>query len=272
MKIYISVDMEGVAGVADWEHCIRGRLDYPEGRELLMGEVNSAIEGCLEMGAREVVVNDAHDGMVNLLPSKLHPEARLLLGKVKPLSMMQGIGKGFDAALFIGYHASAGVGGSAMAHTYSSAILQLKINGKVLSEGGINGLLAGYYGVPLVFMSGDKRAVAEMKKLNPKMVGVAVKESQARKAILSIAPQKARQLIKKGVKEALEKRSLIKPLKLKSPFTMEVTLLYIEMADLCERVPGTKRLDERRLRFQSADFMEVFQAFLTIMNLASSLL
>ena len=272
MKIYISSDIEGVAGVPSWEYGNRKNLDYGIGRDLMAEEVNAAIEAALESGAKEIIVNDSHASMVNLIPTKIHRAAKLLQGEVKPWSMMQGMDRKYDAALFLGYHSMGGTWQGSMAHTYSAAIVEARVNGIPFGEPGLNAAFCGYHRTPLVFLSGDEAAAKEIQKLIPSIVTVAVKKGYGRKAVLSIHPEIAREKIRDGVKKALSQGEKIKPFLPKSPYTLEVELRSSEMADLCERIPGIKRLSDSRISFKNRDYKEIFRCFLCIMTVSSPLL
>jgi len=272
MKIYISSDIEGVAGVPSWEYGNRKNLDYNIGRDLMAEEVNAAIEACLELGAKEIIVNDSHASMVNLIPTRIHRAARLLQGEVKPWSMMQGMDRKYDAALFLGYHSMAGTWQGSMAHTYSGAIVEARVNGMLLGEPGLNAAFCGYHRTPLVFLSGDEAATREIKKLIPRIVTVAVKKGYGRKAVLSVHPEIAREKIREGVAKALSDVKNIKPFLPKPPYTLEIKLLGSEMADMCERIPGIRRLSDTHISFRNRDYKEIFRCFLGIMTISSHLL
>jgi D-amino peptidase len=268
MKVYISCDMEGVAGVADWDQAMRDKKDYKYGRELMVGEVNAAVEGAVASGASEVIVNDSHGSMINLLPDKLHKAAQLLQGRVKPMSMMQGLDESYGAVMFVGYHSMADTQWGSLSHTYSGAIKSAEINGRALGEPGFNGALAGYYGVPLIFLSGDEAATKEVGSLVRGIETVAVKRAYGRKAILSVHPELAQEMIRSGVKKAFSRQGEIKPLKLAGPYELGVELSDSVMGDICERIPGVKREGATRLSFTGGSYLEVYKAFLTIMSLS----
>jgi D-amino peptidase len=269
MKIYISIDIEGIAGIPSWEFGSRKKQDYSIGRELMVGELNAAVEGALEVGAKEIIVNDSHGNMVNLQPSKVHKAAKLLQGEVKPWSMMEGMNKKFDAALFIGYHAMAGTRFGTMCHTYTGCIAQLKINGVSWGEAEINGAFCGAHQTPLVFVSGDEALKKEVKRFIPNIVAVAVKKGYGMRASLSIHPEVAREKIKEGVKKALAERKSIKPFLPRSPYTLEATMRDPDMADICTRVPGTKRPASKVITYKNRDYKEIYRCFLAIMSLGS---
>lgn len=269
MKVFISVDMEGVAGVSDWDHCERDKLDYGMGRELMTGEANAAIEGALAAGATDIVVADSHGKMFNLFPEKLHPAARVMQGKARPLSMMQGIERGPYAALaLIGYHGKAITKGGILAHTYSGGIRSVTMNGIVIGEIGLNALLAEYYGTPLVFVAGDAAAANEAQKLIPGIGTVATKEGFGKKASLSMHPSKSRELIRAGVEKAMKAKAPARPKKWPaSPFKMEIVMMKEEMLDLCQMIPGMKRVNDDTIVFEHADYLTVYGAFLCTMRL-----
>ena len=156
MKIYISADMEGISGVISMQQIDPGAREYERARRMMTREVNAVIKAAFEHGAREIVVNDAHGDMDNILIDELDSRVSLISGSPKPLSMMEGIDSSFDGVFFVGYHARAGSSEAIIDHTYTFRVLNAKINGRPMSEAGLNGRLAGYYRVPVVFISGDK--------------------------------------------------------------------------------------------------------------------
>jgi len=271
MRVFISVDMEGIAGITTNPQREPGNSEYQWGRELQLGEANAAIEAAFEAGAREVVVNDSHNNMDNLYPAGLDRRARLITGNRKPLSMMQGIGSRFDAALFIGYHARRGSASAIMDHTYCGAIDEARINGKVAGESMLNGLFAGSFGVPLVLVSGDQTLQKEVRALNPAIETVVVKEGITSYSALNDHPEVAREKIRAGVLKALAAPKLPKPLTLRAPYRFEVTLALTHMADMCALIPGVERKGSRTLVFRHADYASAYRTFLVMMRLASSM-
>ncbi|HPB32261.1 MAG TPA: M55 family metallopeptidase [Candidatus Sumerlaeota bacterium] len=270
MKLYVSIDIEGIAGVPSWEFGSRKQMDYPIGRELMAGELNAAIEGALEAGMTEIVVNDSHGNMVNLNPMVIHRAARLLQGERKPWSMMEGMDQRYDAAIFIGYHAKAGTFMGSMCHTYCGAVSEASMNGVPWGEVEINGAFCGTYGTPLVMVSGDEALAEETRAFIPNIVAVPVKKAYGMRATLSLHPEEARARIKAGVIEAIRNREKIAPFTAPSPSVLEVRLREPDMADMCSRIPFVQRLDGLRVRFEHTDYRQVFKAFLLIMGLASS--
>ncbi|HJS47741.1 MAG TPA: M55 family metallopeptidase, partial [Gemmatimonadales bacterium] len=169
MRVYISVDMEGVAGVVHEDQTNpvdpRCAAEYARFRRLMTLEANAAVEGALDAGATRVVVNDAHWFMRNLLAEELHESAELVSGDPKPLSMMQGIADGFEAAFFVGYHAMAGTAEAVLDHTYTDRVAAARLNGAPIGELGINAALAGAHGVPVALVTGDQAVAAEARAL-----------------------------------------------------------------------------------------------------------
>ena len=273
MKVFISADMEGTAGVTDWDQVMPDKADYARFRRLMTEEVNAAILGALEGGAKEIVVNDAHNTMRNLLIEELHPQAQLISGSPKPRSMMQGIDNTFDAVLFTGYHASAGTQDGILDHTYSSAsVRQIKLGNLIVGEAGLNAALAGYFKVPVALVTGDVTAVAQTKKLLPQVEAVAIKEPIGRLAARSYQPVEARRRIKEGATRALKRAKDLKPLILPRPLTIEIEWAYTAMADRCMLIPGTTRVHPRTVAYKARDVEQAFSVTMACLVLARSTL
>jgi len=270
LKIFISADMEGISGIVHSEQVSPEGHDYNIARKWMAEDVNSAVEGALEEGAIEIVVNDSHGSMRNIIPDDLHPKAILISGTPKPLSMMQGIDSSFDACIFVGYHSKAGTGSSILDHTYSGAsIHSIKVNGLEMPELGINALVAGYFNVPVIFVSGDLEVCKQAKSiLGEKVVTVAVKESFGRTSAKLLPMDEARKRIKEGVKEALKNLSGIKPFKLNPPFNFEIEFLYSSQAEMAELIPYVKRTSGRGVSFTTKDFIEGFKLMRALIALA----
>ncbi len=187
MKIYLSVDIEGCAGIVAREQgSITGGAEYEMGRRLMTAEANAAIEGALEAGATEIVVNDSHALMRNIPPLELHPKARLIQGRVKHLFMVEGLDETFDAVFLVGYHAPAGVRDGVLNHAFHP--YELRYNGTVFSEIGLTASVAGHFGVPVALVTGDDAAVRDAEALLPPHVGVSVKRGITRVAGESLHP------------------------------------------------------------------------------------
>ncbi|MGH7536401.1 MAG: M55 family metallopeptidase [Gemmatimonadales bacterium] len=271
MRVYISVDMEGVAGVVHEDQTDqtdpRHAGEYNRFRRLMTAEANAAIEGALAAGGTGVVVNDSHWLMRNLLAEDLHPAAELLSGGPKARSMVEGIEAGFDAALFIGYHARAGTLHATIDHTYTSRVHEARLNGRPAGELAINAALAGTYGVPIALVSGDQALAAEARELlGDSVETVTVKHAVGRFAARSVAPAEACRLIREGTKAALGRPH--QPLRLAVPVRLEVEFALTQMADMAELVPGSVRTGGRTLEYIHDDYREVFRAWRALYNLA----
>src|SRR5919201_3111849 len=215
MRVFISVDMEGVAGVVDGRQTDPREPEFGRFRELVQRECNAAIEGALEGGAQEIVVNDSHWHQRGLEPLQLHSRAELVSGSPSRLSMCEGMGPGFDAAFFVGYHAAAGTRGAVIPHTYagSDVVQAIRLNGRRQCEGSINGFVCGYFDCPVALFTGDAAAVSEMHEFVTEVEGVVVKEGLGYQAARSVHPDEACGRIRTGACRALERLGNIPPLR-----------------------------------------------------------
>jgi D-amino peptidase len=266
MKVYISCDMEGISGVVAGKQTQMDGEEYKRAQKLMTGEVNAAIEGALAGGATEVLVNDSHGSMRNILIEELNPSAQLISGSPKPLSMMQGIDGGFDAAFFIGYHAQAGTAYSVLDHTYSGIVYQVSLNGHPVGETGLNAALAGCFGVPVVLVTGDKLLVKEAKALLGTVEGVAVKESYGRYAAKCLVPKEACQLIREAAQRALSREG--QPFVVEPPITLTVDFTSSAHLDMAELIPGTNRVSGRRIEFIHDDMLTIYKVWRAMLKLA----
>jgi D-amino peptidase len=271
MRVYISVDMEGIAGVVHEDQTdpieTRHAGEYNRVRRLMTTEANAAIAGALDAGATGVVVNDSHWLMRNLLAEELNPLAELLSGGPKRLSMVEGIDGGFEAAMFVGYHARAGTRDATIDHTYTSRVYEARINGQPVGELALNAAMAGLHGVPVVLVSGDQALAAEAKALLGSAVEtVVVKEAVGRFAARSLAPSVACQRIRAGAAAALKRKHA--PFTFKAPIRLEVDFVVSQMADMAELVPGSSRTGGRTVSYTGDEYREVFRAWRAMYNLA----
>lgn len=270
MNVFISADVEGVAGVASWDQILPGREDYAVGRALMAGEVNAAIEGAMAGGADRVVVNDAHAGMTNLLPESIDRRARLVSGRHKPLYMLQGLDSSFEAAFFVGYHGAIGEPEAILSHTYSPrAIWEAKVDGRVVGEIGLNALVCEYFGVPIRLVSGDQVTVREARETVPGVHGAEVKRSFGRYSAESVSPAEARALIRREAEASLRALPSVEPVR--RPVTVELTFLVADMASMAEWIRGVDRLGPRTVSFRAADGLEAYGAFYAILTLVRSI-
>ncbi len=259
LKVFISVDMEGVSGVVTSDQTGAGGADYNRFRRLMTEEANAAIDGARDAGATEIVVNDSHGSMRNLLIEELHAPAELISSNIKPMGMMQGLDSSFDAVIFVGYHAKAGSKVGVLAHTGSGTVADLRINGRSVGEGGMNTFAAGVFGVPVVMVTGDQEAVAQARELVPNIEGVQVKEAIATTAARSLRPEEARARIRAGAKRAIERLSEFKPVKPSAPATFEVKFSQTVLADVAEQIPTVKRVDAHTVSYQASDYLQGYR-------------
>lgn len=269
MKVFLSVDMEGVAGIVDWAQCIAGGDDYALGRDLLVGEVNAAIEGALAAGATEIVVNDAHSVMRNLPPAALAGRVAYVSGRFKPLYMMQGLDASFDAVVFLGYHAAIATPG-VLSHTYNPrAIAGVRLNGTTTGEAGLNALVAQHFGVPVAVITGDQYVGPEAAPFCPGIAAVVVKESISRFAALNQHPDVARQLVHDGVRDALA--AVGDPPALPMPSAVEIRFGSPDMAEQATWIRGVRRVDAVTVELSGDEPLALYQAFIAIVYLTRSL-
>lgn len=258
-RVFISADIEGTAGVVSPLQVVPGQAEYEMGKRLMTAEVNAAIEGAVEAGATQIVVCDAHGNMQNIIPEGLHPEAELVRGAIRDSLQMQGIDRGFDAVFITGAHARAGTQGGVLDHSWVGAMVyNIRINGQTLNEACLNAVTAGYYGVPVVMVSGDRATVEQTREVLPGIEGAAVKEGYSRYCARSLHPEKARRLIREKARTALERLAEFKPVEVPNPLTMEIDFYRTDMADAAALVPGVKKLAPRTISF-TADPETVFR-------------
>ncbi len=272
MKIYISSDMEGTAGVVDWSQVLPTGNQYPYYTELLTKEINAAIEGATRAGAKEFLVNDAHSRMANLRPGDLAGSARYLSGRMKPMYMMQGLDESFDAVFFISYHGSMGSKSSTLSHTYfPSAFSEITINGVVAGEAGINSLVALGYGVPVVLISGDATTADEIAPFCPGVRAAIVKESFSRFSANSLHPQRARDLIEEEAYEATMAIGAASQVAIDLPATFAIEFATSDYADLASRVSKFERTGVLSGVIIDDDPLEIYRTFITIVLLCRGL-
>ncbi|MFC1554899.1 M55 family metallopeptidase [candidate division KSB1 bacterium] len=270
LKVFISVDMEGICGVVNSDHVSTTGKDYNRATQWMTDETNAAIQGALDAGANEIVVNDSHGGMRNILIEKLNSAADLISGSPKPLSMMQGIDETFDAVVFIGYHAGMGTENGVLDHTMSSAkLVSVRVNGKIMNEASLNAAIAGYYNVPVVFVSGDMATSKQVHEyINPNIVTAVVKEAIGRRSARNISPQKAQNLIREGVKKGIQNRTSMPIYNFDQPVELEMHFFKSEMIDNATLIPGVERISGSKVKFTHPDYITVFKVMRALLILA----
>ncbi len=269
MRIHITADMEGIATICHDVQTDQKGLDYPRMREIMTGEVQACIDGATEGGADEILVCDAHDTGRNLLVEKMTGEFEVIQGTSYDLGMMAGISKDCDASFQVGYHSMRHTHAGTLGHTYTYLIAELRLNGKVMGESGLSAAIAGHFGVPLVFVSGDAHAVRQALELVPDAVGVATKEGVGLYGVRSSTPEEARKMIRKGAKEAMSRIGDVKPFVLRRPLSMEVEFTKPLMAEYVARMPTVKKTDKKTVSCRVRDVLEAFSVF-DVMNKVAS--
>lgn len=270
MKVLISVDLEGVSSVVHPTETNPDRYDYERGRALMTAEANAAVAGVLDAEPdADVWVADAHGPFRNLLPEDLDPRARLVRGKPRPLGMLGGLDERTDAVLFVGYHARAGTGPAVLAHTMSDGLLDVRVAGRSVGEIGLNAAMAGHRGAPVVLLSGDDAAGAELRELVPDAVTVAVKEALGQAAAVAVHPSVARERLRAAAADAVRRRSSIAPFTFGGPVDVEVDLYGSYAVDLAVLVPGVDRVDGRTVTFRAADYAEAYRLVQLLVQLAT---
>jgi D-amino peptidase len=273
VKVFISSDMEGTAGIVDWSQCRGPGAEYENGRRLLCDEVNAAIDGAVEAGATDILVNDSHGAMANLAPRSLHAGASYLSGRHKPLYMMQGLDSSFDAVFYVSYHGSMGSNG-VLSHTYNPrAVHEARLNGIVVGEAGINSLVAVAHGAQPVLVTGDQVTIEETRRVVPGVVGVEVKRAVTRFSAESMHPEAACRAIREGSRRAIEQlaaETALPPL-IDLPARLEVDWLTADMAEMATWIGGVKRTEARTVEIIDADPLEVYRRFVAAIAITRSI-
>ena len=268
MKVYISADMEGVTGVTPSQAVIPGRSQYERFRGLLTADVNAAIEGASTGGATEFLVNEAHDGMRNILLEDLDGRAEIIVGQRKPHSMMQGF-EGSDLVFLVGYHARAGTGGI-LSHTFYSptVVTGVELNGEPCSEARMNATLAGLGGIPIGLVTGDDLACAEAESLYPGVRTASVKTAIDRYTARCLSPGAAHGRIREAAERAAGRLADLTPYTPEPPYSFTVEFATASAASSVLLFPGLERVDDRRVSWTHEDYETAFKMFIGVMRLA----
>ncbi len=257
--------MEGIAGIVDWAQCRPPGQPYEEGRALLLGEVNAAIDGALTGGATEIVCNDSHGTMNNLNPADLHGRASYVAGRHKPLYMMEGMDDTVDAVFFVGYHGSISGASSVLSHTYNpSVVSKVELNGVPCGESGINGLVALGCGVPVVLITGDQQTITEGDPFFKDAERVVVKQSITRFAAAQLHPLDARDKIAGAALAAVRRARSVPVPDISLPARLDVHMQTADMAEVASWVKGVKRTGTRTVRVEGDDPLAVYRSFVGV--------
>ncbi len=271
MKIFISVDMEGIWGVVSSTHINNSTNEYQRMRKLMTREANVVIDEVFKNGATEVVVNDSHDTMDNLLIEELDPRAQLISGSSKPLSMMQGIDNTFDGIIFIGYHTRCGTPNGVFNHTYmGSTISRVLINGKEVGEGGINAGVGGYFGVPVLAISGDDLLAAQILEEIGSVETIVVKKAANRYVAHNLSYNDLKKTYEEKIRNVFENIKNYPVIEYTGNIIMDIELVSEVKAENIMLLPQAKRMDNKTIRIESEDYLELFMLFRTCMVLGGA--
>ena len=266
LKIYISADMEGVVGAVTGEQLGPDGLEYERFRQFMTNEVNAAIDAARAAGATEFVVSDSHGNGQNLLIEQLPDDVTVIRSWPREHSMMAGIDDTFDGVIFIGYHASTNNTRGVRAHTMSSAnITSVRLNGRTMTEGGINAAIAGKFGVPVIMVSGDDIAVAENQVIIGDIEGAVVKWSSGFHSARTLTPEAAYEVIRTRTKSAIDRIDEFEPYVLDTPITLELSLKHYQPIELLAYLTNVEKVNSHTIRFVGEDITEVsnFLQFVT---------
>ena len=266
LKIFISADMEGVVGAVTAEQLRPGGFEYERFRGFMTAEVNAAIEAARGAGATEIVVADSHGNGQNLLIERLPDDVTLVRSWPREFRMMGGIDDSFDGVIFLGYHAGTSNMEGVRAHTFSSAnITGLKLNGIEMSEGSMNAAIAGHLGVPVIMVSGDDVAVAEVQAVIGDVEGAVVKRAMGFHSAESLTPEAAYEIIRTSTAAAISRIEDFEPYVLDTPIVMELSLKHYQPVELLGYLSNVERIDSHTIRYTGEDIREVsdFLLFVT---------
>jgi D-amino peptidase len=265
MKILIAADMEGITGVTNWDQVDPNHAEYPRYRRLMTNDVNAAVRGVCEAGVKDILVTDGHDRGTNIVLEDLDPCAHLITGDYTPLAMVQGVDQGIDGLIFVGYHARAGSQNAILDHTWSSRrVANLWLNDILVGEYGLNGAVAGHFNVPVLMITGDQTACAQASELLGPIETVVVKTALSRMAAECLPLQITQERIQAAAIQAvrrLQAGEAPKPFKITPPVHVTIDFSSSDQADQASILPGSKRLDGRRLTFTSDDMLTAYYAF-----------
>jgi D-amino peptidase len=270
VKVFISVDMEGATALTDPEDVLPEGSDYARGRIFMTGDANAAVQGAFDAGATEVVVNDSHWIMRNLLIEQLDPRAKLIKGFHKPMCMVQGLDETFDAAVFVGYHSCAGTEEGVLNHTLlGKEVHNLLLNGEPIGETRLNSLLAGHFGVPVAFVAGDDAVCREAKGvLGDDLATFAVKDGIDMFSALCLHPEVTAKGIRDGVAGALRNISSRQAYKMDGELTWGFEYSTTTMASTCEYIPGVTKVSPRTTEFTTSDLPQAMHIIFAQLLLA----
>lgn len=270
MKLLISADFEGVSGVVTRQQCHPGNPEFEWARRLWIRQINAIVDGALEAGAGQVVVNEAHSAMSYLIPDLLHPQASFITGYVKTDNQMEGLDESFTGAVFMG-HAKAGTANAVLNHNYVMRdVLEMRLNGEPIGELGLNAYWAAYHGVPLIMVAGDDFTASEAKALIPEIEAAVVKRGLSQFSAHHLPVEEANRLLRETAARALRRAAAgeIPPVELPATLALEIDFSVSEIAHVCSFIPGVERVDGRTVRYETTDYREMQHVRIVCTNLA----
>ncbi|HVT38038.1 MAG TPA: M55 family metallopeptidase [Gemmatimonadaceae bacterium] len=267
LKVYISADMEGIAGVVSGDQLGTTGFEYERFRGFMTAEVLAAIQGARDAGATTIVVSDSHGNGENILIERLPEDVTLVRSWPRPLMMMEGIDSSFAAAVFIGYHASTTSPTGVRAHTMSSANLtRVELNGVAMPEAGVNAAIAGRFGVAVVAITGDDAAVAEAQALLGPIEGAVVKRAISFHAAASMTPEAAQKLVREKVKAGVSRRAELRPFVVTTPVRLDLSFKNYRPVELLAFLSTVQRTSAHSVRFIGRDMIEVSKFIEFVLN------
>ncbi|HET7037792.1 MAG TPA: M55 family metallopeptidase [Thermomicrobiaceae bacterium] len=272
MRVFVTVDIEGIAGVVHSEEGARGNPEYERARRLMTAEASAVVAGIFDADPEaRVTVADVHGPYRNIIPEELDERATLSRGKPRLFGMMHGIDHGYDAAMFVGVHGRAGSGQSVLSHTFTGTILDVRVNGQPLGELGLNAAMAGAHDVPVLLVAGDQSVEQEARELlGEQVITVPVKESYAHLSSESLHPEVARRYLRDAAALATRERPTVPPFKVRTPVETEVELARPVLADLAEMIDEVERIDGRTIGFTRKDMPSTYRVLRLITVLCST--
>jgi D-amino peptidase len=270
MRVLVSYDLEGVAGIVDWDQCRPGSAAYSTGCALLAGELTALVEGLRAGGATEILLNDSHGSMHNLDPAQLPLGTVSIAGRQKPLYMMEGVDRGVSGVVFLGYHGAISGRPAVLSHTYNPAtITRVTLNGEEVGESGINALAACAEGAPVILLTGDDVAVDQAAWVIPTAERLAVKRSITRFAAESLHPMEARTRIRAAAERAMARLrgAAAPPIELppiELPAVLDVELATADLVELATWVKGVEKAADRTVRLAGSDLGRLHRSFVAL--------
>jgi len=264
MKIFIMVDMEGISGVVDFnEQATPGALGYERAREYLMSDANAAIEGAIEVGADEIVVFDMPYHGLNILLDKINPKVKLIMGKPAKIYPLLKLDESYKGMMMIGYHAMAGAKRGMLTHSYDFSMKNLYLNDVLVGEIGMEAAIAGTYGVPLIMVSGDSRAMEEAKELPTGFEKAVVKYAINEHSALCLPLLVTRKIIKEKAKVAVERIKDFKPYLVTPPYRIRVEFFEAAGTEKSVAIPGVRRLGDKIVELKGDNLAFLWENFIS---------